>query len=595
MEFTPRLTAPSGTNKYYINIANGGYNKCIIINKSTGSCLPNCVGYAYGRFMEEAGRTSCTLSRANAENWYGYTADGYIRGSKPKLGAVLCWRRGQANNGSDGAGHVAVVEKIEGNKITVSQSAYGGTRWFLSTYTEGKYDHNGLIFQGFIYNPYVAETAVDLSKFTDEQLAEKVMKGEFGNGNDRKAALGNRYEAVQKLVDQKYAKPQKGTYAPKLPFTQPDTNNIVNAHRYDFTYKDFTAVFKSKGGYLAYVESLGGVFKKHARHNATAKVDFTAKTIQEFQECADYVFGIMTMYGFNYTDVNGKKVWGSSSGTYADDAFYNKSVNLKQFFDGDTNKNGFKVSIDQICSGSTKGGMMTNCGWSATYLFKKAGLIPADGENVEVEFYGDKDYHKYYRKRGAKKITNMTTSKDFQIGDIIGFHKKGSGFTYAHCCVVVDVDKTKGTYTIFDGGSARFTKTRGCNVTGKLGDSPLFGSYVRFEVLRLPLNLTASTSGNDLSKYTDAQLADMVLKGTFGNGEARKKALGDRYAAVQKIVDQKASGSTQKPQPVYYTVKRGDTLSSIAAKYNTTWQRLKALNNLKNENLIYAGQKIRVK
>ncbi len=46
---------------------------------------------------------------------------------------------------------------------------------------------------------------------------------------------------------------------------------------------------------------------------------------------------------------------------------------------------------------------------------------------------------------------------------------------------------------------------------------------------------------------------------------------------------------------VYYTVISGDYLSKIAPKYNTTWQKIAKLNNLKNPNLIYPGQKLRVK
>lgn len=41
----------------------------------------------------------------------------------------------------------------------------------------------------------------DLNKYTDLQLAQKVIKGEFGNGNARKEVLGNRYESVQELVN----------------------------------------------------------------------------------------------------------------------------------------------------------------------------------------------------------------------------------------------------------------------------------------------------------------------------------------------------------------------------------------------------------
>jgi lysozyme len=45
----------------------------------------------------------------------------------------------------------------------------------------------------------------------------------------------------------------------------------------------------------------------------------------------------------------------------------------------------------------------------------------------------------------------------------------------------------------------------------------------------------------------------------------------------------------------YYIVKKGDTLSDIAKKYRTTVQKLVKLNNIKNPDLIYVGQKLRVK
>ncbi len=42
--------------------------------------------------------------------------------------------------------------------------------------------------------------------------------------------------------------------------------------------------------------------------------------------------------------------------------------------------------------------------------------------------------------------------------------------------------------------------------------------------------------------------------------------------------------------PVYYTVRAGDTLKNIAARYGTTWQAIAAANNLPNANIIYTGQ-----
>lgn len=43
-----------------------------------------------------------------------------------------------------------------------------------------------------------------------------------------------------------------------------------------------------------------------------------------------------------------------------------------------------------------------------------------------------------------------------------------------------------------------------------------------------------------------------------------------------------------------YTVKKGDTLSEIAAKYGTTYQTLASYNGIANPNKIYAGQVIKI-
>lgn len=52
-----------------------------------------------------------------------------------------------------------------------------------------------------------------------------------------------------------------------------------------------------------------------------------------------------------------------------------------------------------------------------------------------------------------------------------------------------------------------------------------------------------------------------------------------------------------KPQAVYYTVQRGDTLSGIARRYGTSVSAVQRLNAslIKNVNLIQVGWKIRVK
>ncbi|MBQ9328952.1 MAG: CHAP domain-containing protein [Solobacterium sp.] len=202
--FSPRLTAPSYTNPYYIHRDGGGYNLCI---KITGnSCLPNCVGYAYGRFLEEAGITSETkLPRCNAEDWLAMAkANGYPTGTTPRLGAVIVWKRGNLWNGNDGCGHVAVVEQINSDgSILVSQSNYGGARFNMSTIKK-PYNITGQTFIGFIYNPHMdVSNTVSPSK-TTTQVAQEVINGMWGNGSDRQKKLeaaGYSYAAVQAEVN----------------------------------------------------------------------------------------------------------------------------------------------------------------------------------------------------------------------------------------------------------------------------------------------------------------------------------------------------------------------------------------------------------
>lgn len=45
----------------------------------------------------------------------------------------------------------------------------------------------------------------------------------------------------------------------------------------------------------------------------------------------------------------------------------------------------------------------------------------------------------------------------------------------------------------------------------------------------------------------------------------------------------------------YYTIQSGDTLSSIATRYDTSWQWLAEINGISNPNLIYPGNTIRVR
>ena len=203
-KYVKRTKAPTKDNEYY----NGKKNPFVSAGYGMFQNNGNCTCYAWGRFYELTG-SKPKLSTGNAENWYG-KKDGYKRGSTPKLGAVICWRKGEAGNSKDGAGHVGIVEEIKSNgDIVISNS--GWKSFIFKTRTLKKsnsYKISGLTFQGFIYNPVEWDEEKPVNKTVNKsvnEVAKEVVAGKWGNGSERKKRLeaaGYNYSEVQAAVNQ---------------------------------------------------------------------------------------------------------------------------------------------------------------------------------------------------------------------------------------------------------------------------------------------------------------------------------------------------------------------------------------------------------
>lgn len=211
-----RTTKPTSGNKFFITKSKGGYSTCIQGSPTDSQCnvLSNCVGYACGRFNEIIGVMKYPSLNCNAENFIERAKNTYGLeiSSVPTLGGIMVWQKGTLS-GNDGAGHVAVVEKIiDSNTIYTSESGYGGSAFWNSTRrnTNGRWGlGSAYTFRGCIVNPaigkVVAPTPTPSAKKSVDEVAKEVIRGEWGNGDERYNRLTNagyNYNEVQAKVNE---------------------------------------------------------------------------------------------------------------------------------------------------------------------------------------------------------------------------------------------------------------------------------------------------------------------------------------------------------------------------------------------------------
>lgn len=86
---------------------------------------------------------------------------------------------------------------------------------------------------------------------------------------------------------------------------------------------------------------------------------------------------------------------------------------------------------------------------------------------------------------------------------------------------------------------------------------------------------------NNLTSNNLAIGEQLMIKGSTGDGpiNPEEECIGTGYA---------------EPQYIMYTVQRGDSLYTIARRYNTSVDNIKALNNLTNNNLTI-GEQLKIK
>lgn len=162
-----------------------------------------------------------------------------------------------------------------------------------------------------------------------------------------------------------------------------------------------------------------------------------------------------------------------------------------------------------------------------------------------------------------------------------------------HIGIVTSVgDKT---FTVVEGNAGWPAEVRKRSV--KINQKYIRG-FISPDYDAIAKKLTVSDDPQHKNPTLDQMVVD-VINGKYGSGAVRKSKLTSlykkgesdyTYEQIQEAVNQKLESA-----PVYHKVVKGDTLSALAKKYDTTVTAICKLNNIKNANMICIGQKLRIK
>ena len=293
-----------------------------------------------------------------------------------------------------------------------------------------------------------------------------------------------------------------------------------------------------------------------------------------------------------------------------------------------------------IKAGGSDDGFYTDSKWAKNYAGAKAAGIPigayyfvgkncvnaaagkADaerfikilgGKQLEYPVYIDNEVQPSSAKAGITEATIAFCETMKAAGYFVGIY----GSTYSGFHDRMDDSKLKaythwvaqyaskctysGKYGIWQYSSKGSVNgiSRNVDMNYSYIDYPFIIKAGGFNGYKKTDNPNESTATPVAPKKSVTELAKEVIEGKWGNSTARRNALttaGYDYSAVQAKADELLSTPTAEAT-VWYTVKRGDTLSAIACKYGTSVSAIQKLNPtlIKNVNLIITGWKIRVK
>lgn len=129
------------------------------------------------------------------------------------------------------------------------------------------------------------------------------------------------------------------------------------------------------------------------------------------------------------------------------------------------------------------------------------------------------DLFRYANKRGLN-ANNIETQIDFMLEEL------SNSYLLVYTLIRNNSNSISDAYNVADVFCKYYEVP-----ADKINKARERGSYAR-------LLYQQYTNETNLNKYTNKELASMVIEGKFGNGEERRQKLGNRYNSVQKIVNE---------------------------------------------------------
>lgn len=249
------------------------------------------------------------------------------------------------------------------------------------------------------------------------QCKEETEPSSGSNRSDSGSGSNGKNEIVGSMMNTAF----KGNSSGK-PYIRKETKEIIKDRKNDFfftgdrSYQKVVLGKKSKyGSYEKYVSSLGGVFSRFASTNR-----ISVKTAADYQIAAEYVFGLLTIWGPDYYNGKMRQKW------VTNDAFY-KGYSGRSSLGYTKNMNVNKL----LKTYSTAGTIDIHCDKGINILLRSTSLKfpPGGASNGEDS-------------KNRKINTIIKKVKDLQVGDIVNFpghHTVAVGEVYKNKIVLYDV------------------------------------------------------------------------------------------------------------------------------------------------------------